>query len=97
MVMSALEDEDTQRRGFVVISYNIGQTIFVKGRPAELVKNFHAHPARVPALHICVDSGYFYMAFMIGVLVVCRSLADETLCRFRLHIGKSYLLLLAVP
>jgi hypothetical protein len=83
------------KRGFVVVSYTVGQTIFVNARPVELMKSFHAHPARIPALHMCVDRSDVYMGFMI--CVVCRSLADESLCRFRLHTGKSYyLVLLAV-
>ena len=84
MVMVALQDEETQKRGVVGIYYGVGQTVTVPGRAAENWKSFKALPWRIVAFHYCVDNAQLHKnpLFWLG-----NAFQNKVVGRFRLHAG----------
>ena len=68
-----------------MISYSIFKKGFVPGRPAEFMRLWRGTPIRIVAHHMCVD--YSYSNHALAIYLICRSMGDENLARFRLHKG----------
>ena len=85
--MGALEeDEDIQKRGFVVVSYHIGlrkvdEKILDSFRNLPILND--ALPARFGAAHFCYDAPEFRPI----VLFVQNAIARDQRLRFRAHSG----------
>ncbi|KAL3941170.1 MAG: hypothetical protein SGBAC_004424 [Bacillariaceae sp.] len=86
LVSKAAKDEDTQKRGIVVIYYGLAQKTY-DGRnngPVHWIRAFGDLPARVVATHFCYDN-----AAMKPLLnLVSDHMEPKMLCRFRSHCGQ---------
>jgi hypothetical protein len=87
MVMSALQDEETQKKGVVIVYYALGQKRAFGDRPFELMKSWRSIPWRVVAFHSCADSSVIDVA----AYLLCSLMDNSNVCSFRAHIGKAFL------
>jgi hypothetical protein len=85
MVMTALEDEETQKLGIVLLGYNMGAKSVVD-RPAvwAIQKLRKALPMRVVGMHYCYDS--FKMRPMMTLAMLVMGATSRV--RFRAHYGE---------
>ena len=85
------EDEDIQKRGYVILTYlgTLRRKISTHDRSLvwTLPKVLRAFPSRVTSIHICYDDPW------IGPLITLGRLAADTITRVRvrLHYGKTLL------
>ena len=54
--MSALEDVDNQKRGFVMVGYNLGKSVMVKERIWYNSLVLMGVPFRMLSFHVCYDN-----------------------------------------
>lgn len=86
LASKAAEDEDTQKRGIVVVYYGLAQKSYDgrNNRPVHWLRAFEDVPARVVATHFCYDN-----AAMKPLLnLVSDHMEPKMLCRFRSHCGQ---------
>lgn len=83
--MTALEDEETQKKGIVLLGYNMGAKSVVD-RPAvwAIEKLRKALPMRVVGMHYCYDS--FKMRPMMSLAMLVMGATSRV--RFRAHYGE---------
>jgi len=85
MNLKAIEDEETQRRGLVVVVYNIGEdqkgpdSIWQKEGPD--LENWL--PLKVAAIHICIDNPLINMIARVALL----SAGESVRSRYKFHGG----------
>ncbi|KAL3941169.1 MAG: hypothetical protein SGBAC_004423 [Bacillariaceae sp.] len=86
LTSKAAEDEDTQKRGIVMIFYALAQKTYDgrNNRPVRLLKAFGDLPARVVATHFCYDNAA--MKPLLNLL--SNHMETKMLCRFRSHCGQ---------
>jgi hypothetical protein len=89
--MTAIQDEETQKKGQVVVIYNVCDTwldTFDKSLYLGVAKLRFATPVRVVACHYCFTDPAF------GAIIALISTAIEwhTRARTRLHKGKAAIL-----
>ncbi|CAJ1947159.1 unnamed protein product [Cylindrotheca closterium] len=86
LASKAAEDEDTQKRGVVVIYYALAQKAYDgrNNRPVQWLKAFEALPTRVVATHFCYDNSA--MKPLLNLL--SNHMDTKMLCRFRSHSGQ---------
>ena len=96
MVMSAMEDVNSQRSGSVLLFYGLGPEKSYNPRKRELflkaAKLISALPWRLDAVHFCVPSpvkGADSSSFIIGpfVALVQNAIGKHFRARFRVHCG----------
>lgn len=66
----ALQDEQTQRRGIVVIAYYVGADNIDRGGVWAVTRLFYALPMRVPGLHGCSDQPTHRMAMVLAQMIL---------------------------
>jgi hypothetical protein len=84
--MNAMEDEETQRKGLVTISYAVGADKNVPLQSETLNKSGNlamALPVRIVAMHYCYDDPRLNERISKFKLVV----GTHTRLRFRVHFG----------
>jgi hypothetical protein len=81
--MVALQDEESQRRGFVMVYYGLGQKKLVRGRALEILKSWWATPLRIVAGHFCSKTNAMHPA----VRLMFYAMECNLFCRFRCHFG----------
>ena len=86
-IMSALQDEETQIKGMVAVSYTVGQTEFVKGRAQQFAKSSIELPVRFVSIHGCAEPSILNHVVMNFMQTLMK---EWNLCRIRIHIGTSY-------
>ncbi|CAJ1947157.1 unnamed protein product [Cylindrotheca closterium] len=86
LVSKAAKDEETQKRGVVVVYYALAQRAYDgrNNRPVQLLKAFESLPARVVATHFCYDNSA--MKPLLNLL--SNHMETKMLCRFRSHYGQ---------
>ena len=84
--MQALQDEEVQKKGVVMVMYCVGQERFQSDRPMKLARLLWLLPVRVTAAHFCHD-GKVMKAF---INLAIRAMEGFYLCRFRIHEGTYY-------
>lgn len=90
--MTALKDEETQKKGMVMVHFNIKagwKQVFDTKLAKKIMKLRHAIPIHVAGLHYCFDDPT--MAKIIG-LVYLSLMKKELRARSRLHLGMHPLL-----
>jgi hypothetical protein len=81
----ALEVEEVQKKGAVVIFYGVGQTEYSKDKTRDVVSSWFCLPIRVVAAHACIDNPLLYPLMTL----VAYSMRIRTLCRFRTYMGNT--------
>eukprot|EP00339_Tiarina_fusa_P022023 CAMPEP_0117058670 /NCGR_PEP_ID=MMETSP0472-20121206/40758_1 /TAXON_ID=693140 ORGANISM="Tiarina fusus, Strain LIS" /NCGR_SAMPLE_ID=MMETSP0472 /ASSEMBLY_ACC=CAM_ASM_000603 /LENGTH=620 /DNA_ID=CAMNT_0004776087 /DNA_START=53 /DNA_END=1915 /DNA_ORIENTATION=- len=81
--MTALLDEETQRKGVVFIMYSVGQKEFLSDRPGKLANIWWLLPVRLAATHVCYDASVMHMY----VTLMSSDMDSRHLLRFRSHFG----------
>jgi hypothetical protein len=81
--MTALRDEEIQKKGIVSIIYSIGQMKFMSDRPSKFAEMWWFLPIRLVAMHICYDQP----VMDLGFTMVSASMEAHHLCRCRIHKG----------
>ena len=94
--MACMKDEESQRKGVVIVAYNFGSTITLgnktsnkKSTPqriwynAQTLKNM---PFRIVSFHVCYDNALFGKT--IGLVMTLLGTKDRI--RFRTHFGTSF-------
>jgi hypothetical protein len=84
IAMSALEDEETQKRGIVFLSYTVGTPILQKSSVFQLASIFRVIPLRVVGIHVCVDDPKVQVLARLATLMI----DPRHRVRFRCHCGK---------
>jgi hypothetical protein len=92
--MSAVEDEATQKRGVVVIVYNVGDSsMHGKTDPRALYQGCwipHSLPFKMCSLHHCFNDS----AFRFVVNITMHFYSEEAKARAKMHYGTAILMLL---
>ena len=91
MIMSILQDKETQLRGIVIIWYGIGQQKF-GNRTSQYYQIWNAMPTRLAGYHHCSEDQKIVSPL---IPMVSSILESASLCRIRFHHGK-YLLSLSL-
>jgi len=86
LASKAAEDEETQKRGLVMVYYAVAQKAYDSrnNRPLHLLKAFSELPARVVAAHFCFDNA----SMKPLVDFIAKHMESRMLCRFRSHCGQ---------
>ena len=85
MVMAALEDEDTQKAGVVMVGYNMGAKLELDCHAVwAIMKLRRALPIRVVGMHYCYDDFKTRPMMSLAMLVM----GSHGRMRFRAHYGK---------
>ncbi|CAJ1947161.1 unnamed protein product [Cylindrotheca closterium] len=86
LASKAAEDEETQKRGIVMICYALAQKTYDSrnNRPLHLLKALGDFPSRVVATHFCYDNAI--MKSLVDFLG--EHMESMMLCRFRSHSGE---------
>mmetsp|Transcript_6717 Transcript_6717/g.10320 ORF Transcript_6717/g.10320 Transcript_6717/m.10320 type:complete len:348 (-) Transcript_6717:1328-2371(-) len=79
--MVALRDEESQRKGLVIIYYGYNQPAALPGRPIELCKDWMDLPIRIVSCHFCADGE----AMAPAAHKFCETAGKLVVCRFRTH------------
>ena len=82
--MTALQDEEVQRRGVCMVYYGVGQTKYFRDRPFRIVSTWFSIPMKIVAAHACYDNPILRPLMNLASFAMERAL----LCRFRTHEGK---------
>ncbi len=88
MVMTAVEEEETQKRGMVGLFYFVGATSFEFDRKVVEVNNrlsglLKCLPFKFTAMHICFDDPRLSMIKSLLMLTMGR----DSRVRLRIHVG----------
>lgn len=84
MIMTALEDEDTQKAGIVMVGYNMGPNRVVDRNAAFAVQSIKRHlPCRMGSIYYCYDD--FHFCPMMTVAMLMMGLRNRV--QFRAHYG----------
>jgi hypothetical protein len=90
MIMTALQDEEAQERGFVCLNYDVGPITFKRDRNM-LKRRMLLHvalPMRIVSIHVCISD-----ALLRPVLAfACFVLRKNHRIRMRVHFGAFLLL-----
>jgi hypothetical protein len=78
-----MEDEKTQKRGAVVIGYNLGGVAHSGAELAALRRIDAATPGRIASLHACVDDAVTKTLMTVCVILM----GDHASTRYRCHSG----------
>jgi hypothetical protein len=90
MVMAAVEEEETQKRGMVGLFYFVGATSFTFDRKVVQVNNLlygllNCLPFKFTAVHICFNDPRLNMIKSLIMLTLGR----DRRVRLRIHVGAS--------
>ncbi len=91
--MSAVEDEETQKRGVAVIVYKVGGFVRGKTGPINLSQGCwiqHSLPFKMCSLHLCFNDS----AFRFIVNITMHFFSEEAKARAKMHYGTAILMLL---
>ena len=82
----AAEDEETQKRGMVLLPYQVGSKFYAPDLAyiLESSKFFQFIPLRIVSVHICMEN---YLTRLLG-RVVMASVTPDVRSKHRLHEGK---------
>jgi hypothetical protein len=83
--MTAIRDEEIQKKGMVFVLYSVGQKQFHKDRAGHVASVWWLLPVRIVAAHVCYDTPIMD----VFVNLLSRSMESHFLCRFRSHFGTS--------
>lgn len=71
MVMTALEDEQTQKNGIVLVGYNIGPKRTVDVKAVFAVQGVKRYlPLRIGSIHYCYDDMKFRPMMTVAMLIM---------------------------
>jgi hypothetical protein len=84
VAMAALEDEETQKRGIVCLSYAVGAPLLQKSTVFQLSSILRVIPFRVVGIHSCVDDPKMQVVARLATLMM----DPRHRVRFRCHCGK---------
>jgi hypothetical protein len=88
LTMAALEDEETQKRGFVIISYTIGTTRALDRRSSyKIARLSWILPMRTAGVHGCTDDPRQSTMMNFAVMLIGTNMRVRT----RIHFGKTTL------
>jgi hypothetical protein len=93
ILMSAVEDEETQKKGGAVVIYNVGDFMHDKTNPKTLSQGCwiqHSLPFKTCSLHHCFNDS----AFRFIVNITMRFFSEEARARAKMHHGRTMRLLL---
>jgi hypothetical protein len=89
--MAALEDEETQKRGFVIIPYIVGTThAFNRRNSYKIARLSWILPMRAAGLHGCTDDPRQRTLMNFAVMIIGTNMRVRT----RIHFGETILFLL---
>ena len=84
IMMTALEDEQTQKLGIVMVGYNCGPNRTVDRKSAFAIQSLRRHlPMRMVSIHYCYDD--FKMRPMMTIAMLVMGASQRV--RFRAHFG----------
>jgi hypothetical protein len=87
MIMAALEDEETQKAGIVMVGYNMGPNRIMDRKAAFSVQSVKRHlPCRIGSIHYCYDDFRFRPMMTVAMLIM----GPVNRVRFRAHYGTYY-------
>lgn len=85
MTMTAVEDEDTQKSGLVIVGYNMGPRRVIDRKAAFAIQSLRKHlPFHLASIHYCHDDFRSRPMMTVAMLVM----GATTRVRFRAHYGK---------
>ena len=87
IIMAALQDEETQIRGTVIIIEAYNQKRRVPSRAEELWKSWVSSPWRVAALHSCLED---CSVTLQSSVILANLMEAKHRCRVRIHRGEYY-------
>jgi hypothetical protein len=87
-VTAPAENEETQKRGMVLVSYNIGITNPDRSGVFKIASIFNALPVKVAGIHVCVDDPKTVIVAKLASMLV----GSYGALRFRCHYGTLSLL-----
>jgi hypothetical protein len=88
MVMAALEDENTQKAGMVIVGYNMGPKRALDRQAVWGIQKLRrVLPMRVVGMHYCYDDFKMRPMMTLAMLVM----GSHGRMRFRAHYGKQIL------
>ena len=89
MIMTALEDDETQKAGIVMVGYNIGPRRVMDRKAAFAIQSIRRYlPFYLASVHYCYDDFRSRPMMTVAMLVM----GGTTRVRFRAHYGESIVL-----
>jgi hypothetical protein len=81
--MMALQDEEIQKKGLVLVLWCLGQNKFHSDRPGKLSRSFWFLPIRLVAVHACYHSRLMELAMKM----MSHEMEIQHVCRLWGHNG----------